>query len=72
MTVVFFGMPATSFDFASFSFQVPICGLAKHTAAATKHNARLIPSVLFLKPPPLNNTLFMSFDSTSIRFIPSF
>jgi hypothetical protein len=34
------GAPAASFDFASFSFQVPIeTSLAKHTAPATRQNA---------------------------------
>jgi hypothetical protein len=39
--MVFFGDPGANFDLASFSFQVPICGLAaKQAAPAAKHSAR--------------------------------
>src|SRR5674476_576893 len=42
MTVVFFMDPAGTFDLASLSFHVPICGLwARDTAAPAKHSARV-------------------------------
>ena len=44
--MLFFGIPGASFDFASFSFQVPICGLAKQTVPAAKHIARVSNDVL--------------------------
>jgi hypothetical protein len=45
--VVFFGAIGGNFDLASFSFQVPIFGLlAKPTATATKHRARVNTIVL--------------------------
>jgi hypothetical protein len=48
VTVVNFNVPGVIFDFASFSFQVPICGSsAKHIAASKKHNARVNPRFLF-------------------------
>src|SRR5438552_10994682 len=44
--MVIFSPPGVSFDFASFSFQVPICGsAAKQAAPAKKQNARVNPIV---------------------------
>jgi hypothetical protein len=44
VTVVNFIVPGVIFDFASFSFQVPMFGsAAKHAAAAKKQNARVNP-----------------------------
>jgi hypothetical protein len=38
--VWFFGAPGLNSDFASFSFQVPVCALsAKHNVALAKHSA---------------------------------
>jgi hypothetical protein len=37
--MVFFGAPGWNFDLASFSFQVPIWGLAKHSVRAAKQVA---------------------------------
>jgi hypothetical protein len=49
--VWFLGIPGANFDLASFSFQVPICGLAKQTAVAAKQSARLNPIVfVFILP----------------------
>src|SRR5207237_9906896 len=59
-TVWFFGIPAGSFDFDSFSFQVPICTSvpAKHTAAAANRNASVIAHVfVFILPPRRSNCL---------------
>src|ERR1044072_4422415 len=47
VTVVNFVVPGVIFDFASFSFQVPICGsAAKHIAQPKKQSARVNPMVL--------------------------
>jgi prefoldin subunit 5 len=44
VTVVNFVVPGVIFDFASFSFHVPICGsAAKHAAHPKKQNARINP-----------------------------
>src|SRR5206468_7869906 len=44
VTVLNFAVPGVSFDFAWFSFHVPICGsAATHTAPPKKQNARVIP-----------------------------
>jgi hypothetical protein len=56
--VLFFGIPAASFDLASFSFHVPICAsLAKHTAPARKHSTRVNTLVFALISPPFANKL---------------
>jgi len=47
VTVVNFIVPGVIFDFASFSFQVPMVGsAAKHATADKKQNARVTPIVL--------------------------
>ena len=53
-TVEFFAAPGAGFDFASFSFHVPMKAesSAKHTAAATKHTKKVRTNVLvFIFPP---------------------
>jgi hypothetical protein len=50
MIVVNFNVPGVIFDFASFSFQVPICGsAAKHAAVAKKQNAGNNPIIRIFK-----------------------
>src|SRR5437667_7582827 len=49
--MVFFPVPGANFDLASFSFQVPICGLAKQNVPAAKHSARVSSDVfVFIWP----------------------
>ena len=56
-TTTVLGAPAAIFDFASFSFHVPICtSLAKHTAPARKHSARVNTPILTFILPPLRTT----------------
>src|SRR5215475_12094327 len=46
-TRMFFKVPGVIFDFASFSFQVPICGsAARHAPPTKKQNASANPIVL--------------------------
>src|SRR5207247_9908969 len=54
--MVFFPVPGANFDLASFSFQVPICGLAKQSVPAAKHSARVSSDVF----------VFMSLFQTGI------
>src|SRR4029450_9696711 len=52
VAVVNFVVPGVIFDFASFSFHVPICGsAAKHAAHPRKQNARVNPSVFVFMTP---------------------
>ena len=56
----FFGAPGTNFDFASFSFQVPICGSsANDTAAAAKKQSATINPVVFV---------FMPYSTPNLHF----
>src|SRR5437899_3352065 len=49
--MVFFPVPGVIFDLASFSFQTPICGLAKQSVPAAKHSARVSSDVfVFMSP----------------------
>ena len=48
---MFFIVPGVIFDFASLSFQVPICGFAaKEAAHATRETARINPIVFVFMP----------------------
>jgi hypothetical protein len=63
--VLFFGIPAASFDLASFSIQMPICAsLAKHTPA-TKHNARVNTLVFTFMSPPLPKIVGLVYRANS-------
>src|SRR6266446_3102782 len=49
--MVFFPVPGANFDLASFSFQGPICGLAKQNVPAAKNSARVSSDVfVFIWP----------------------
>src|SRR5205814_9588159 len=54
VTVLFFGPPAASFDFDSFSFHVPIsASLAAKALTASRQNASINRLVLIFMLPPL-------------------
>jgi hypothetical protein len=47
VTVVFLGAPAGIFDFASFSFQVPMWGLSKKPTTTVAKNSGSIKEIAF-------------------------
>src|SRR5207245_10685765 len=65
-TVLLWGIPAASFDFASFNFQVPNCASsAKHTAAASKHSTNVNAHVLVFMLPPVRSNCLLIYRANS-------